>query len=261
MLQSSKSGRLDWNTECLHRWHGPTISICLAWNLQFVTWKHSYAVAFQWPIRSSHQKPSLASSALKVARRLSFMASVRAVCFAYFLSWNFDDYSFLLSSRVEMTPALVHPVSVASSSRLVKFLRDLSLRHLRASGMTILFFWSYGYGIPSKHFSLLRAAVPFGSLWGSMPRTDFQKMRDGAFQCLAPLRGFVLIRFFIISWRIILFLRRDPDFKILSHLTTTTRCPLINSLATMLPRRPYMWPFPSIINSFSNMLRFLINNK
>ena len=45
----------------------------------------------------------------------------------------------------------------------------LSLRTLRAAGMTILFFLSYGGGTPSKHTSLFMAALPRSVLWGTMP--------------------------------------------------------------------------------------------
>jgi hypothetical protein len=38
-----------------------------------------------------------------------------------------------------------------------------------------------------------------------------------------------------------------------SHLTTTIRCPLNNSLATIEASLPKRCPFPSIITNFSNI--------
>lgn len=100
------------------------------------------------------QNPCWASSLFIAARLLSFKALALATTFFYLVYQYFSDLTFLLASRVSTTSLLFHPMCEASSPRTVESLWALSLRTLRASGTTNLFFWSYGYGIPSNTFNL-----------------------------------------------------------------------------------------------------------
>merc|ERR1719454_373680 len=98
------------------------------------------------------------------------------------------------------------------------FLWDLILRTLRAPGTTILFLSRYGH--PSKTFNLWRAAAPRAVLCGVIPLMILQNILDGDLKCLNCLLGLVLLAFYKNSWKVILFLKRDPEKTSFSHLTT-----------------------------------------
>lgn len=157
-----------------------------------------------------------------------------------------------------MTSFFYHPPSLANSPKAQNFLLSLSLVILRASGTTILCLWSYGNGMPSKTFSLPKAADPLGDLWGIIPLMLLHKIRHGALKWTWPLLGLQFLDLFKNSLNLSLFLKRDPDFKIYSHLTTMTLWPLRSSFAILEASLPNKWPLPSTITSFSNILRFLI---
>merc|ERR1719149_36327 len=121
-----------------------------------------------------------------------------------------------------MSSCFPQPFWAARSPRTQEFLWDFILRTLRASGTTILFFWSYGYGIPSKTLNLSRAALPLGDLCGNIPLRLLQNILDGDLKCLKFLLGLVLFAFLRKSWKLMLFLNKDPLKRSCSHLTTTT---------------------------------------
>ena len=100
------------------------------------------------------QNPCWASSLFIASRLLSFKALALAATFFCLVYQYFSDLTFLLASRVSTTSLLFHPMWEASSPSTVESLWALSLRTLSASGTTNLFFWSYGYGMPSKTFNL-----------------------------------------------------------------------------------------------------------
>ena len=80
-----------------------------------------------------------------------------------------------------------------------------NLRTLRAEGITIFFFLSYGGGTPSNVCSLLRASLPRWILWGTMPRMVLQKILEGARKWKGPRLGLTLH----------LFLRKSRYFSLL----------------------------------------------
>lgn len=67
-----------------------------------------------------------------------------------------------------------------------------NLRTLRAEGITIFFFLSYGGGTPSKVWRRLRASFPLSVLCGIMPRTVLKKILEGALKWKAPRLGLTL---------------------------------------------------------------------
>merc|ERR550534_2742124 len=93
------------------------------------------------------------------------------VSFFFLATKNFLDLTFLLASRVPMTPWYFHPTSWASRFKSQNLLFCLSRRTLRAAGTTNLFLLSYGGGTPSNTFSLLRASLPLWVVWGIIPLT------------------------------------------------------------------------------------------
>merc|ERR1719308_385847 len=122
----------------------------------------------------------------------SFMTSALALATSKAPLWKDSPFTFLLASRAATISWYFHPTSCPNLPNEQNLLPAFNLRTLRAEGMTIFFFLSYGGGTPSNVWRRLRASFPLSVLWGIIPRTVLKKILEGALKWKAPRLGLTL---------------------------------------------------------------------
>ena len=120
----------------------------------------------------------------------------RIIAFLYTNTWLKNDiYVTKIMQKPKYSQCVKGPRVINLTFIKILTLRPgLRRRTLSAAGTTIRFFLSKGDGIPSQHWSLLRASFPRSVLCGTMPRTVRQKIFEGARKWNGPRAGLTLHR-------------------------------------------------------------------